>query len=207
MIIMPAIMTGQFLAVRRARMPQELMLPLTRRQYVDGLLVAVARSSLVVWLTVHAALLGLLWVISRATLTGPFVLALTALALATQIYAFGAMTRTAQILAGTKRMIVMMLALMPAMFAVSVGLDSLGDPGLTRDEALRRARESATTTVDMPAEYREHLEERLQRQATRMWDRERPRPKRLWIATGLMAVAGGALTLHSRRRWLELELG
>lgn len=127
MMIMPAMTAFGMLAMRRPRMPQELLLPLTRTQYIDGLLVALGRSVGIAWITVHASLLALLAVIAPGLLTWQFVGALTALSLSSQLYAFGVVTRVTQIPQGGKRLVMLMVGLIPAMVAMAVSLGVLPD--------------------------------------------------------------------------------
>jgi hypothetical protein len=120
LIIMPAITTLYLLAARRTYMAHELERPLSRRQYIDGLLRAAARHVLVGWLVVHLTVIVLLAIVAPSILTWPFALAITALSLGTQIYGFGAMSWTALTLQGGKRIVLMLVVLIPAFIGVGV---------------------------------------------------------------------------------------
>ena len=79
----------------------------------------------IAWLTVHVSLLSLLAVIAPSLLTWPFVGALTALSLSSQLYAFGVVTRVTQITQGGKRLVMLMVGLIPAMIVLTVSLNLL----------------------------------------------------------------------------------
>jgi hypothetical protein len=125
MMIMPAMATGGMLAMRRARMSQELLLPLTRRQYIDGVLAAAARSALTGWIPVHGALIALLLATTSALVDAPFVATLTALSLGVQIFTFAVMARSAQNPSGGSRMVMTFASIFPPMIAATAGAAAL----------------------------------------------------------------------------------
>ena len=212
LLIMPAVGTLYLLAARRTYMAQELQRPLTRRHYIDGLLRAAARSSLIGWLVVHLAVVALLAILTPSILTWPFVAALTALSLATQIYGFGAMSWVGLTVQGGKRIVLMLVALIPALIGVGVGLGMLGEPSAMRTELYRQAEEriaEATRDLD-PVDNADAIAEiaaRERQRAQRRWLRDRLRPVVTWIAAASLATLGVAILIPTRRRWLQLELG
>ena len=113
------------LAMRRARMSQELLLPLTRRQYIDGVLAAAARSALTGWIPVHGALIALIIVATSMTVDVAFVAALTALSLGVQIYGFSVMAKIAQNPSGGSRWVMTFAVFIPPMIAATIGMVAL----------------------------------------------------------------------------------
>jgi hypothetical protein len=55
-ILMPGQVAGEQIAQRRPRMANEILYPLRREQYFDAILLTAARSSLLMWLVLHAAI-------------------------------------------------------------------------------------------------------------------------------------------------------
>jgi hypothetical protein len=119
---MASMVPGQLLAMRRSRMSHELMLPLSRREYIDGLLYALMRSALTsaAFVAVGAAAL-IAWM--PGDLPEPAVLAAYAIiGVALQPYFLGMSIRSALYSSAMGRMAVMMAAILPAMVAASVGV-------------------------------------------------------------------------------------
>jgi hypothetical protein len=126
----PALNVSQMLAMRRARMSQELMLPLTRVQYIDGLLSVAAKATAIMWLSLHV-ILGVV-VFSSTELPPPSTTVLyVAASLCVQPYLFGVNAYTARFQSGTTRIVLAMIAMFPAMLAAGgvVGLAQINYPG------------------------------------------------------------------------------
>ncbi len=99
------------------------------------------------------------------------------MSLATQLYAFGVMTRVAQIRQGGERMVVMLAALIPAVVALGVGLGAIQGPNMSRAELARQTREElARITVGLNAQEQAQLTERLQQQANGAGSATSPAP-------------------------------
>ncbi len=205
-MIMPTLMTAGLLAMRRARMSQELLLPMSRRQYINGLLQALARNSAWAWVAAHVALIGLIAATSPNLLTLVFLVQLAALSLAAQLLAFGSLAWSAIFTSAGKRLSLMMMAVVLVSVPVFVGMAMLGDVATSREEAVADALAAAKIRADYPPELREQLEASTRESAIAQWDRRRPSPLGLWSTVGGTAVVGLALTAYARRRWLEQEL-
>jgi hypothetical protein len=206
MIIMPTIMTAGLLAMRRARMSQELLLPMSRRQYIDGLLQALARNACWAWAATHVALIALIAATSPELLTLSFIVQLTALSLAAQLLAFGTLTWSASCASGGKRLALMLLAVLLVSLPVVFGIAMLGGPSISRDEAVAKALAAAAIREDYPPELREQLEASTRESAIAQWERNRPSPLGLWTTVAATAVVGLAFTVYARQRWLKQEL-
>jgi hypothetical protein len=121
----PAMTTSGLLAIRRTRMAFELLLPLTRRQYFDGVLAAAARSAFISWIPTHGAIIALIFFTTSIRVDPPFVVDLTALSLGFHVCAFSIMARIAQIPSGFLRQILPFASLFPAMMVLGIGMASL----------------------------------------------------------------------------------
>jgi hypothetical protein len=127
----PALNVSQMLAMRRARMSQELMLPLTRVQYIDGLVSVAATATAIMWLLLHV-ILGVVVAFSYSQLpAAPMTVLFVATSLCVQPYLFGVNAYTARFQSGTARIVVAMIALFPAMLAAGgvVGLAQINYVG------------------------------------------------------------------------------
>lgn len=107
-------MTSQFLAMRRARLSHELLLPMTRQTLVDGLLRVVVIEGLQITCVSCATVVVLATWLAPELLT-PIRITTTSLAiLSIQPLLIGAGFRTGLITSGMKRMIIMILILYAA---------------------------------------------------------------------------------------------
>lgn len=214
MIIMPTMMAGGMLMMRRGRMAQELLLPLSRRDYVDGLLAAAAWSSLVTWLSMHAALLALLAALSPEMLTPALVAGLTALSLAMQLCAFGITALISPNVSGGKRMALMMGVVFIVVIPLMLGIEMIGHPGVTREEAVAQAfAEETRQHATLPADVREQIAKdqrqiaRTKRHAEENWEQSQPwHAAWLWSTIAVTATIGLVATHRGRRRWQNYEL-
>lgn len=94
-ILMPGMSVGQLLARRRPRLAGELLLPLSRREWVDGLLIASASSALVWWLVMNAGLVCIAWPILGNQITPAIVAMFLLLSASIALVLFGIALRTA----------------------------------------------------------------------------------------------------------------
>lgn len=113
----PALMPGLILATRRARMSQELLLPLSRARFVDGILLEMARVTVVSLTALAVVGLGLVWLIPIDYPDTPKVLAAIAVVLAVQPYFFGANVYAALWTSAVARLGVMMLGVILPLLA------------------------------------------------------------------------------------------
>jgi hypothetical protein len=189
------------LATRRPRIAQELLLPLTRRDYVDGLLIAGARRTATMAICSTLAGLGLLAVASPQQVSVQFVFLYAFLAFAIQLWAFGAYAYTAQRSSGLRVLIIVGLVV-PIAMAAFWGLRSAADgpvPMIPRPDFASRP--------TLPPEALARLEALHQKQTAEIREQQRARPERsLAIATAI-GLGGAALIAHSRRRWMQAEFG
>jgi hypothetical protein len=212
LIIMPAVMPGAMLATRRARMPQELLLPLPRREYFNGLFAATAWNAVAVWVPTHAAMVALVAIMFPDCFTAPFIAGLTALSLAVQVYGFGALTWIARKSSGGVRLVATMAVLIPALAAVGAGLPFLPRPDLTPAEIRQHVDEEFVNTYravinDLPPDEQARIKSQIRQSYRRSQRGPGPNPIVVWgIVAGLVATGAGCY-LFSRNRWLELELG
>lgn len=214
MVLMPSLMAAGLLALRRGKMAQELLLPLDRGAYVDGLLWAVARFTLIIWLPTHGAVLALIRLQSPEMLTPGFVIGLTALSLAIQAFMLGVTLNISPNLSGGKRVVLGIVVMFVAIIPLIVGVKALGNPGVTRQDVLAEweARDAADLSK-LPEEVRNQLEDdprrlaQTRRNAAMAWERTRPWPSAwIWTTVGLTAAIGAIATQASRRRWRHFEL-
>jgi hypothetical protein len=209
LVVMPGILASGAFVGRRPRMAQELLLPLTRAQYVDGLLWDLARSALITWLIVLSALLTFVAALSDGALPAPLAGGLAALTLGVHIYMFGATTRSAQIPQGGKRNVITMVLLVPAFITAGVGLAFLRGPSTTPEADEIRLRENIARyeRASLSPEVIQQTVAHDRQQFAERRERDRIQPAVAYTAGGACALLGICLTAHSRRRWLNLELG
>ncbi len=94
-ILMPGMSVGQLLARRRPRLASELLCPLSRREWVDSLLVASAWNSVVWWLIMNVGLVLVAWPILGDRLTPAIVAMFLLLSVTIALVLFGIALRTA----------------------------------------------------------------------------------------------------------------
>jgi hypothetical protein len=211
MILMPAMLPGVMLVMRRARMPQELLLPLRRREYLGGLFAAAALNAAVLWIPCHAAMLGLLALLAPASLTAPVVADLTLLSLGVQVYTFGVLVWIARKPSGGVRLVVSMAVLMPAIFALMLGGQFLPRPTMPPAELERQVQEEFTTTFraaipNLSREQQETMKSQIRDSYTHI-SGPSPNEPIVWVIAATLTAAGAAAIVQSRKLWFELELG
>jgi hypothetical protein len=125
LILLPSSKQGHLLAGRRARMSRELLLPLPRQRYIDGLLLVSAREAIVSWVVLHLVLVTLMAIVFPRMLTPRNVMAVTLMSLAAQVFMFGVQSWTARNPSGNARLIAAMVGIIPAMILVGLALGAL----------------------------------------------------------------------------------
>jgi hypothetical protein len=129
-LMMPCVWAGQSFVLRQPRMGMELVRPLTRNQYFDGLLAASAWNTALAWLILNIALaIAVLGIVGTAV-TLPIAGMFTLLSISITLVTFGVAVRTARWKSLALRMIVVMPAWMllaAPMVGWWLGRDSLGD--------------------------------------------------------------------------------
>lgn len=129
MIFLPGHMAGELLAQRRPRIANELFLPLSRQQLVDGLIAASAYNSIVVWLIMNFGL-GILVSSIGAEITLQTAAMFLLLSASTGIAAMAVSLRIAVWPSRMKRFLVAwisMMALIPPLAAWWATRDDFGD--------------------------------------------------------------------------------
>jgi hypothetical protein len=213
LVIMPSFIVGGMFVMRRARLGHELLLPLSRRQFVNGLFLTAAWNAVVMWAVTHATLLGLISWAEPATLTPPFIIGMTALSLSVQTWAFAVAAWMSRLQSGGARMIGMILAIMPLVGVLAFGMEGLPrnpsplppDPGIAM---LRQALVDGTFTTEERATVEKqisHMQEQQNRRQSEL--RERASTSRVAWTAGAGAVVGLGLLAYQRRRWMDTELG
>jgi hypothetical protein len=120
LLFYPAMFPGIWLAMRRARLSQELLLPLSREQFIDGVFWQLVRDSLnTLVVIVTVALVAVLCLPADYPETTKLVAGATLLG-AVQPYMFGVATYSALRPSAIARFAIMMAAMTPA-FAVCIG--------------------------------------------------------------------------------------
>lgn len=203
MVIMPAMIPANLMPARRARMAQELMLPLTRRQYIDGLFTAIAKQGLATWLVMHLAMLGMIARYAPAMLTLPFIAALTALALSVQFACFGFMVWAARYSSAVARMALMTIIIVPPMLGVVFGLNALQ---LKPQADPLHPAVYESLGQELPPAERARIQQQIARREQRVLESRRSHPEAAWMVAGALAGVGVVGLVLSHRRWMETEL-
>jgi hypothetical protein len=213
LILMPSFMVGGMFVMRRARLGSEIFLPLSRRQFVNGLLLTGAWNSLQMWVVTHAAVLGLVYWAEPATLTPKFGAEITALSIAVQLSSFAVSAWMSRLQSAGVRMIGTIVALIPIMTVLGFGMNALPrnpprqppDPGIAM---LQQALVDGEFTPEDRAKVESQIAEMRTRQYRRQRAiREKASDARVAWVTGTLAVVGLGLIVDQRRRWLNTELG
>lgn len=203
MIAMPTVLAPGALMMRRGRMPQELLLPLSRRAYVDGLLKAVARNAAMTWSMTQVAILALIALLSPQTMSASFILALTVLSLSAHLYAFGVFTWIAQTQSAGRRLLATLLVSLPAMGALSGGIKASVAPP---PPPYIHAPLPASFGEGLTAEQRTMIEQFHQRQDEQLRKSRETNSAMAWGIAAALGSTGAVCTVISRRKWLDLEL-
>jgi hypothetical protein len=126
----PMLSVSQLLAMRRARMAQELMLPLSRTEFIDGVLGVCLRTGVTMWLILHILLALALLFTSSPLPPAATTWVLVAASLSVQPYMFGVNVLVARHPSGTTRLGLMMVAIFPGLIAGACifGLSKLNVP-------------------------------------------------------------------------------
>ncbi|BBO36406.1 hypothetical protein [Lacipirellula parvula] len=202
-IPMSALIAPGMLILRRSKMPQELLLPLTRRAYIDGLYTAMARSAVVTWTIVHLLLLATVSLMTPRTMSVAFALALTALSFSAYLYAFGVFAWLAQTQSATRRLLLMLVLGAPVAGILNAGVDAITvkslPPPLPATITASLAQPSSTEDLARAERIVSRHEEQVRRSS-------RTKPLMAWSIAASLSVIGAICTVVSRRRWMNLEL-
>ncbi len=129
MVFLPAMFPGLSLAMRRARLTQELLLPLSRTQFINGVFLELARQTLVAIIAMLAfAIIALVALPADFPETSRLLAGLVLLA-AVQPYFFGVATYSARWQSAMARLVIAMAAMMPVFMACSFALIMLQRTG------------------------------------------------------------------------------
>jgi hypothetical protein len=212
MVLMPALMAGGMLPLRRPRMAQELLFPLGRADYLNGIFATIAFNALILWFTSLAALLGLIAVVMPDRIFFGFVAAVTALSTGVHVYAFGVLYSIARKTSGAARLAASMVVVIPAMFALMLSTHNLPRPVVSQAQIEERVQEEfhatyAKSASDYSPETKAHLMSNLRESMQRQFGGPPPQAYVPWLFAGVLTVAGLAAFLDGRKRWLNLELG
>lgn len=203
MIAMPTMLAPCTGMMRRGRMPQELLLPLSRRTYIDGLLAAIARNAAVTWGITQVALLAMISLLAPQSMSVPFVVALTALSLSAHLYAFGALTWIAQTQSAGRRLLATLLVGLPAMGIVSAGINAIA---VKPSPPPVQSPIPASIEQHLSAEQRAMIEQHHQRQEEQLRKSRETNPAIAWSIAAALGSVGAVCTVVSRRKWMILEL-
>jgi hypothetical protein len=209
---MPALMAGGMLPLRRPRMAQELLFPMRRADYLNGLLATTATNALILWFTSLAALLGMIAVIMPDRMFLGFVAAVTALSTGVHVYAFGVLSSIARKTSGGMRLVASMIVVLPAMVALMLSTHNLTRPTLSpadRERLVQQQFADIYSDVDpnIDPKSRDSLIASVRRNVERRLNGPPPRTYVPWLLAAVLTVAGLAAFLDGRKRWLNLELG
>jgi hypothetical protein len=119
-LIMPSMFPGQFLAMRRARLSTELIMPLTRTEFIDGLLKALARNAIATGV-ILACIAGAILALIAPGYSAAEVAGFAVVAVAVQPYMFGMSVRLALYPSAMVRIALMMVKLFPALAVAMLG--------------------------------------------------------------------------------------
>lgn len=128
-VLMPATIAGEQMAQRRPRIANELLLPLSRTQLIDGLFAVSIRTSAMLWLMMHVTL-GLALAITDQPVTLRKAVVFVILSATTMLAAMGMSLRFSVWPSQGKRlcvMIISLLALLPPLFACAATQDPAYD--------------------------------------------------------------------------------
>jgi hypothetical protein len=128
--IWPGSIPGQMLTMRRARLAQELLLPLSRRQLIDGVGWALLRMTTLSWLFIAAGSLALSVALGAELPSNDRLAGYLIISLAVQPYLLGATTYIASYSSAAVRLTLWIVVLMPGMLAGMAGIGILHTVGL-----------------------------------------------------------------------------
>jgi hypothetical protein len=121
-LFMASLFPGQYLAMRRSRLAQELLLPLSRREFIDGIFLALARTAVMTAMVLGAAAAALAWLANIPLAEGPALVVYLLLALAIQPYFFGMGIWMALFNSAMGRFAGMMLGMIPGLVIGVIGM-------------------------------------------------------------------------------------
>jgi hypothetical protein len=202
-IPMSALIAPGILLLRRSRMPQEVLLPLTRRSYFDGLFAAMVRKVVVTWAIANPLLLATIALMIPQTMSIAFALALTAVTLSAYLCAFGVLAWLAQIRSTTRRLLITCLVGIPAVVFLNAGVDAITvkSPPPPLPATIAALREKP-----LSAERRAKVEQAFHRHEEQVRQSRHTNPRFAWSAAASLSAIGAICAVVSRRKWLDVEL-
>jgi hypothetical protein len=214
MIFMTSAMGNGQLAIRRARMSQELMLPLRRPDYFHGLFASSAQYAFMIWITTQAAIVAYVALFMPEYFFPGFLAVITALSLGFHMCMFGVQTSIARKNSSMVHLVAFMIILFPAATPVFIGLKHLPRPVVSaaeRELLERRVQEEAETYSKAEAFQQPEIKQQLlEGIRNRLSPRLAGPPAKAyvpWTCAAALTAAGLAAFLDARKRWLNLELG
>lgn len=214
MIFMTSAMGNGQLAARRPRMSQELMLPLRRQDYFQGLFASSAQYAFMIWIATQAAIVAYVALFMPAYFFPSFLAAITALSLGFHLCMFGVQTSIARKNSSMFHLVAFMIILFPAATPVFIGFTHLPRPIVTaaeREQLEQRVQREAETYSKTDAfRQREIKQQVLDGIRNRLNPRLAAPPANSyvpWTCAAVLTAAGLAAFLDARKRWLRLELG
>jgi hypothetical protein len=216
--LMTAAAGGGVLGARRARMTGELMFPLRRRDYFNGLFAAAARYAFTIWLTTLAAIIAYVALFSPERFFPGYIAAATALSLGLHTCMFGALINNARLKSGAVRLVVYLTVLFAATAVLIVGDQYLPERVATDARREQLVQEQYADTYEkvkknlppgrqMPPEMKQKVLELAREIVSHRIDGPSGNPYVPWACAGVLTIAGVAAFLDARKRWLTLELG
>jgi hypothetical protein len=128
--IWPGMIPGQFLALRRSRLSQELLLPLNREEFIDGAGWALVRVGAISWIALAVAASGLALSTGTELPAGSRLAGYLITSLAVQPFVFGVCIYAARYSSAAVRLAVTMLGIFPGMLLGMAGIGILESVGL-----------------------------------------------------------------------------
>jgi hypothetical protein len=217
MIFMTAAMGNGQLAMRRARMKSELMLPLRRQDYFHGLFASSAQYAFMIWITTQAAIVAYVALFMPDYFFPAFLAVITAMSLGFHMCMFGVQTSLARKNSIMFHFVAFMIILFPAASPVFLGLKHLPRPVATaaqREPLIQEQYAESYELVEkhlppgkqMPPEMKQKVLEIAEEIVSLRLDGPPVNPYIPWACAAVLAAAGVAAFLDARKRWLNLEL-
>jgi hypothetical protein len=213
--LMTAAVGGGLLESRRARMPEELMLPLSRGDYFNALFRASAQHAIKIWIVTLATIIAYVAFFLPNRMFPVFIAAVIALSLGLHVCMLGAIVNIARNKSSAVRIVAYLVVLFVAAAALIIGAQNL--PGRVwtyaeSEEIRQRAEQQYVDVYGKFDRYKASNEQRERyynflRTVSPHIDEPPAHPDAPWVSAVLLMAAGIAAFLDARRRWLTLELG
>ena len=214
-ILMTAAMGGSQLEQRRPRMSQELMLPLRRQDYFNGLFAGAARHAFAIWITTLAAVIAYIALLIPDRFFLGSISAVAAISLGLHAFMFGAFINIASQHSGNARFAAYVIVLSLAVAPLTIASEELPQPVVTAAEREQLEQAVQERYFDLHGKIDKFLQPETKQQllvtirkALNPHGNDPPAKTYVpWICAALLTVAGVAAFFDGRKRWLHLELG